>query len=68
MKEYMSAVLTLLVQGTLYGSPRNNIEASTVICPTSKAYLLGIVESFFHLRHDGVDVITFVNAWKQSTL
>ena len=49
-------------------SPRTLTEASVVIdCPIRKAYLLGVVESLFHLRRDGIDIITFINTWKQST-
>lgn len=63
----MSAAGSHPVRGTVRGSPRNNTEkpAQPPARPP-KAYLLGVVESLFHLRHDGVDIIALVNAWKQS--
>lgn len=34
--------------------------------PHPEAHLLRVVQSLFHLRHDGLDVVTFIDAWKQS--
>lgn len=53
-----------LIQSTLLQQPWQELY---MFKSKPKAYLLGVVEGFLYLRYDGVDIITFINTWKQST-